>query len=173
MAPDYEGGSSATPEVPTDEVEVHAADFKDEGQVGPFLLRVVGPTMAATFQAEAEAGQPTALVEDEVMAADDFYFASIEMMDCCVVAKAGEALVGVALVNPFTHSLQHLAVDPAYRRRGVGRRLLETALAILKRKGADHVKIDLDTRQTEGAAFLSALGFREARGTLRMGRALA
>lgn len=56
--------------------------------------------------------------------------------------------------------LYHLAVDPAYRRQGIARKLVEQGLAGLAREGISRCSIYLIDTNVEGRAFWSSLGFR-------------
>lgn len=56
-------------------------------------------------------------------------------------------------------SLNHISVDPAYRRRGVGRALYSEAEAEARRRGIDRVVMDHWTFNTDAAAFFESLGF--------------
>ena len=53
-----------------------------------------------------------------------------------------------------------LVVDPAERRRGVGRRLLEAVLAELKRRGAPRVLLSTAERNRGAQQLFARLGFR-------------
>jgi ribosomal protein S18 acetylase RimI-like enzyme len=55
-----------------------------------------------------------------------------------------------------------VAVDPAHRRRGVGRRLLDGALEDLRSRGVRRVTADVDGTQAEGLALFRRAGFGPA-----------
>src|SRR5919106_5391658 len=57
------------------------------------------------------------------------------------VASDGSAIVGVALcgLDGRRGHIYHLAVNPAYRGRGLGKRLLDESLAGLRRTGVKRV----------------------------------
>lgn len=57
-------------------------------------------------------------------------------------------------------TIANLYVLPEYRRRGVGNRLVDTALAALKAEGARHVELSYMFRNANGARFWQARGFR-------------
>ncbi len=66
--------------------------------------------------------------------------------------------------SPFkneTHvlHLNHIAVDPAFRRRGVGRALYAAAETEARRRGIDRLAMDHWTFNTDAAAFFGSLGF--------------
>lgn len=50
-------------------------------------------------------------------------------------------------------------IDPRYRRRGLGRRLIEAAMAWSAGRGADHLRLWVDDTNPEAADFYRSLGF--------------
>jgi ribosomal protein S18 acetylase RimI-like enzyme len=50
-------------------------------------------------------------------------------------------------------------IDPRYRRRGLGRQLVEAALAWAAARGADHLRLWVDDTNPNAVAFYQALGF--------------
>ncbi len=82
-----------------------------------------------------------------------------------LVSTTGDTLTGtiVAGYDGYRGWLYHLAVDPVWRGRGHGRRLVEAAEAALRRLGCP--KINLQVRSTNAGVvgFYERLGFgREA-----------
>lgn len=156
-------------------VEIARAGLADQGSLGPFLLEVYGPTSEPENRAALESGLPASSLEDELMAADDFYFSTIELMDCCYLAKAGGRVIGAACVNPYVNELHYAAVLPAWRRRGIGKKLAALALEELERRGSDHVRVEaaLALADAGGRAFAESLGFRPVRTAVTMARKLA
>jgi ribosomal protein S18 acetylase RimI-like enzyme len=84
-----------------------------------------------------------------------------------LVAVAGERAVGVAVLS-FTWTLEHggqaawldeLYVEPAERDRGVGRRLLDAALAHARDAGAHAVDLEIDVDHTRVASLYRRAGF--------------
>jgi ribosomal protein S18 acetylase RimI-like enzyme len=57
--------------------------------------------------------------------------------------------------------IPNLAVLPAWQRRGVGRRLMEAALAYLREQGMECAKIETLEQNAVGSRFYPSLGFRE------------
>ncbi|MBQ5335474.1 MAG: 1-(5-phosphoribosyl)-5-[(5-phosphoribosylamino)methylideneamino]imidazole-4-carboxamide isomerase [Oscillospiraceae bacterium] len=55
--------------------------------------------------------------------------------------------------------IQHMSVDPAYRRRGIAKRLLERALAALKAEGIHKAALVAFKKNAGGNAFWEAQGF--------------
>jgi len=50
-------------------------------------------------------------------------------------------------------------IDPRYRRRGLGRRLVDEVIAWAEARGADHLRLWVDDTNPEAAEFYRALGF--------------
>lgn len=83
----------------------------------------------------------------------------------CVVAEIGPALCGFALAYPQPLDLAHvvtLDVHPSYRRRGLGRRLIESVLERSAAAGAKRAVLEVDVRNSGAIAFYRVLGFRES-----------
>ena len=53
-------------------------------------------------------------------------------------------------------------IDPRYRRRGLGRQLMEQAIEWAREHGADHLRLWVDDANPEAAKFYLALGFKPA-----------
>ncbi len=141
------------------------AELADQGFLGSLLLEVYGPPLESERAAAVTAGLSTSSSEDEFMAADDFYFSTIDLMDCCFLAKAENKVIGAACINPYIAQLQYVAVSAKWRRKGIGRKLVELALMEMRKRGLDHVRADasLALADTGGKAFLETLGFQEIR----------
>ena len=156
-------------------IEIGRAELSDQGQLGPFLLETYGGVLRPENAAAESVGFPVSSLEDELMAADDFYFSTIELMDCCYFARAGGRLIGVACVNPYVNELHYVGVLEGYRRRGIGRKLAELCVAELERRGSDHVRVEasLALADAGGRAFAAACGFSPVRQVEIMGRKLA
>jgi ribosomal protein S18 acetylase RimI-like enzyme len=96
-----------------------------------------------------------------------------EWRDPCVgyFVVDGEAVCGKALCylcdrTPGRAYLSGVWIDPAHRRRGMGRTLVREACAWAAGKGADHLKLWVDDPNPAGAEFYRRLGF-EATGESR------
>ena len=87
------------------------------------------------------------------------------------VATDGSVIVGVALCGHDGRRghVYHLAVDPAYRGRGLGKRLLDEALADLRRTGVKRVIIMVADDNASGRQFWKRSGFEEISGAIAMG----
>ena len=83
---------------------------------------------------------------------------------CSFVAvdAAGE-LVGVSLAGHDGRRgcLHHVAVSPASRKQGIGRRLVEACLAALHAEGIGKVNFWVKADNADGLAFWNRLGGRE------------
>ena len=66
-------------------------------------------------------------------------------------------------VNPKSKigDIPNFAVAPRFQRRGIGRQLLETALAYLKQSGMLHARIATLAQNQIGAEFYPKMGFAE------------
>jgi GNAT superfamily N-acetyltransferase len=83
-------------------------------------------------------------------------------------ARVGSRLVGICGLNrdPYAQSpdvgrVRHLYVDPAFRRRGIGRRLVST---IVEHAGGHFSRLRLRTLRADADQFYLALGFRRVPG---------
>jgi len=87
------------------------------------------------------------------------------------VATDGSAIVGVALCGHDGRRghIYHLAVDPAYQRRGLGKRLLDESLEDLRRIGVKRVIIMVADDNSRGREFWKRSGYEEISGAIAMG----
>ena len=87
------------------------------------------------------------------------------------VAIDGAAIVGVALCGHDGRRgyVYHLAVDPAYQRCGLGRRLLDECLNGLRSAGVKRVIIMVADDNQRGAEFWKRQGWEEISGAIPMG----
>ncbi len=80
--------------------------------------------------------------------------------------KIGGKLVGYLICTMRWGGVGHIlsiAVDPQYRRRGIGRALILKALERLRGRGATAVRLEARKSNTGARAFYASLGFREER----------
>ena len=82
-----------------------------------------------------------------------------------VTARRGGSLLGFALAARVDEDAEilSLAVDPAERGAGLGRKLLEALLAALRAKGAKRVHLEVRSSNAAALALYESLGFRTAR----------
>jgi ribosomal protein S18 acetylase RimI-like enzyme len=87
------------------------------------------------------------------------------------VATDGSAIVGVALCGHDGRRghIYHLAVDPAYQGRGLGKRLLDESLEGLRRTGVKRVIIMVADDNPSGREFWKRSGYEEISGAISMG----
>jgi len=83
------------------------------------------------------------------------------------VAAVGSEVVGTILGGHDGRRgyIHHLAVDDAYRRRGIGKRLVEKCLAALEEAGMQKVHLFIFHENEDGIAFWEANGW-ELRGDI-------
>lgn len=88
-----------------------------------------------------------------------------------LVAVDGAAIVGVAVLT-FLWTLEHggpgawldeLYVDPAQRRRGIGRRLTQAALAVAAERGAVALDLEVEEGHDEAERLYRSMGFQRHR----------
>src|SRR5213080_3992085 len=84
------------------------------------------------------------------------------------VAIDGSATVGVALCGHDGRRghIYHLAVDPAYQGRGVGKRLLDECLDGLRRAGLKRAIIMVADKNPRGREFWRRTGWEEIPGAI-------
>jgi N-acetylglutamate synthase len=87
------------------------------------------------------------------------------------VATDGSALVGVALCGHDGRRgyIYHLAVDPAYQTRGLGKRLMDECLSGLRRAGVKRALILVAHNNLRGRNFWRRSGWEEVPGPIIMG----
>ncbi len=87
------------------------------------------------------------------------------------MATDGSRTVGVALCGHDGRRghIYHLAVDPAYRGRGLGKRLLDECLEGLRRAGLKRVIIMVADDNPRGREFWKRCGWEEIPGASAMG----
>jgi ribosomal-protein-alanine N-acetyltransferase len=82
-----------------------------------------------------------------------------------VLAEADGELAGFAIGYPDSPDLARvvtLDVHPSFRRRGLGKRLLESLLDRLAASGATRALLEVDVRNSGAIAFYKELGFIES-----------
>ena len=78
------------------------------------------------------------------------------------LAVAGEALVGVCLsfAYPTEGWVRQLAVDERWRRKGLGRALLQHAFGVFRERGHDQAGLAVDSENLHAQAFYQHVGMR-------------
>lgn|SRR5581483_9202096 len=79
-----------------------------------------------------------------------------------LVAQSGATIVGYLIGREVGGSgeILNLAVEPAFRRRGIARALLEAGLAALRRRGAGEVFLEVRVSNVAAQALYRRAGFR-------------
>src|SRR6266704_6294910 len=87
------------------------------------------------------------------------------------VATDGSAIIAVALCGHDGRRghIYHLAVDPAYQGRGLGKRLLNECLEGVRRAGLKRVIIMVSDDNRRGGEFWKRRGWEEIPGAIAMG----
>jgi ribosomal protein S18 acetylase RimI-like enzyme len=87
------------------------------------------------------------------------------------VATDGSTMVGVVFCGNDGRRgyIYHLAVDPNYRGRGLGKRLVDECLKGLRRLGLQRANIMVATDNPHGREFWTKCGWEELDGAIGMG----
>ena len=87
------------------------------------------------------------------------------------VATDGTAMIGIALCGHDGRRgyIYHLAVDPAYQARGLGKRLMSECLDGLRRAGLKRALILVANDNPRGRKFWRRYGWEEVPGPIVMG----
>jgi ribosomal protein S18 acetylase RimI-like enzyme len=87
------------------------------------------------------------------------------------VATDGSALIGIALCGHDGRRgyIYHLAVDPVYQARGIGKRLMDECLEGLRRAGLKRALILVADDNRRGQTFWRRYGWEEVPGPIVMG----
>lgn len=83
---------------------------------------------------------------------------------CVLVAREGAAPAGCIALRPWQADaceMKRLYLSPAYRNRGLGRRLAEAILAAAIGRGYRRMLLDTVPQMTAAIALYRSLGFRE------------
>ena len=83
--------------------------------------------------------------------------------DTCFVAEENGSLIGVIMAGSDGRRgyIYHTAVDSNFRRRGIGTKLVQTALDALKELGIIKTALVVFGRNAAGNAFWERLGFNQ------------
>jgi ribosomal protein S18 acetylase RimI-like enzyme len=81
--------------------------------------------------------------------------------DTCFVAEVEKAIVGVIIVGNDGRRgyIYHTAVNPQYRKQGIAKNLVDTAMTALQKTGINKVALVVFDRNEIGNAFWEKMGF--------------
>lgn len=114
------------------------------------------PRIATVFREARAAAMPWLPVLHSSSEELEFFGRAVEA-HAAYVAVLDDRVVGVAVVDRHEHLLEHLYLDPALRRRGVGTRLLDHARA----EHGGPLQLWCFTDNRAARAFYAARGARE------------
>jgi ribosomal protein S18 acetylase RimI-like enzyme len=107
----------------------------------------------------------------ELLSSDDLARRMVETegQEIVFLAQGRNQLAGLLVLHseptPSSPTVQaeitELCVHPAMRRQGVGRALVDTAVAFCRARGHSEILICVDPANTTGLAFYQALGFQQ------------
>ena len=101
------------------------------------------------------------------------FAASLERRRTILLAKIGDLLVGTvqvawensaeepALLPPGAAVIHHFRTHPDHRRRGIGRRLLEEAERLARRRGVAVLTLGVEPANADARRLYATWGFRE------------
>jgi ribosomal protein S18 acetylase RimI-like enzyme len=95
--------------------------------------------------------------------------------DTCLVAEADNRIVGVIIVGNDGRRgyIYHTAVNPQYRKQGIAKSLVETAIAALQNNGINKVALVVFDRNEIGNDFWEKMGFTVRDDLIYRNKALA
>ena len=95
--------------------------------------------------------------------------------DTCLVAEADSRIVGVIIVGNDGRRgyIYHTAVNPQYRKQGIAKSLVETAMAALQNNGINKVALVVFDRNEIGNDFWEKMGFTVRGDLIYRNKALA
>ena len=81
--------------------------------------------------------------------------------DTCFVAEVEESIVGVIMTGSDGRRgyIYHTVVNPQYRKQGIAKSLVDTAMTALQRIGINKVALVVFDRNEIGNGFWESLGF--------------
>lgn len=88
------------------------------------------------------------------------FAALLEMPGCFLLTRPDGFLLGRAIAGEA--ELLTLAVNPAARRKGIGRRLVQEFILAAQVKGAEHLFLEVASDNPPAQALYAALGWQEA-----------
>lgn len=83
----------------------------------------------------------------------------LEKQSRCWLARFNEQIVGVLAIN--LNCIDELCVSPAYRRKKIGRRLVETAFHDCEKRHYQSMQVGIEDFNDDAIHFFDSLGWRE------------
>lgn len=77
------------------------------------------------------------------------------------VAEADGKVVGYVIASSHDGEIVSISVLPEFRRRGIGRRLMEEAMEYLEEKGVRRIELIVGVGNVEAIRFYEGLGFKK------------
>jgi ribosomal protein S18 acetylase RimI-like enzyme len=107
-----------------------------------------------------EQAEGLSLVEDDEREGIKLYLA--RNRDLCFVAVAEEKIIGTVLCGHDGRRgvLRHLAVQPEFRKRGIGKALVQKCLAALAKEGIRKCNLYVMDYNVAGMRFWKHIGYR-------------
>jgi putative acetyltransferase len=129
------------------------------------ITSMVTPAEAAAFQAlnEEWISQIFTMEESDRKVLDDPYGAIVDRGGDVLIVRDGDEIVGCVAVVPGpdgSFELSKMAVTPAARGRGIGRRLVQAAVDRARELGAVTVFLGSSTKLPNAVHLYEAAGFR-------------
>ena len=132
----------------------------DHDQVRDLFIRVNRGLAPAALKARFEAYIELALREEIDRIGAYYAAASASSFWVAVEGSAVAGTVGIEASAPGVYELRRMYVDPARRRRGLGRALLDHAEATCRRQGGTKIVLSTSELQTAAVALYTAAGYR-------------
>lgn len=153
---DVASGPAAARPAASDHVQILTADKSHAAG-----LRVLVAD-ALVQEGQSWSGKPPRDTETEI-ALDEIMSLITAQRSHMLVAMQGDAIIGCVLVTRLPggrSALGLLGVDPRFRRRGLGARLIAAAeLSAEKTFGSDHIELCVLTEREQLAAYYARFGF--------------
>lgn len=148
------GGSVATA---ADAVVVRLVRPEEHDAVGDLLERAYGAdyVLSETYRESLHAVAERAAEHEVWVAVDEFVDA---LLGTVATPRAGRSISELALPGELDFRL--LGVDPAARRRGIGRLLTEHVIALARERGATRIVMNSGPQMHGAHRLYDSLGFR-------------
>ena len=138
------------------------------GKTDTFLIRECRPEEAETLLALWQAAETSPSITDTI--AD--VRRTIESLASVLVAEIDQQIVGslIATFDGWRGNMYRIAVHPDYRRRGIGRALVEEGERCLTKQGAKRITALVEEKYPWATAFWSSVEYEIEPGIVRFFR---